>query len=298
MKITIRYSNGFAENAQTARVICHIGDEPYVQPALAKWGGPKEKWSMVPMKWIPVSVVVLPAPNPCVFTLSTDGTIGFGYGDYKEEQIDSSDEGPKSRGPLRELRVIDGQVYATGMGRQVYRRSAAGKWTRIDEGVGLARGVIEVAGFNSIDGVNENDCWAAGFLGEIWHYNGAAWKKQESGTRLNLHKVVAVQSNQVYCVGQKGQVLKYGGNSWQVIHNNAAIGDLWDAAWYDNTLYIATDKALYRLQNDQQLEAVVVDGINSFGHLHVADGTLWSFGTRQVASTGDGTNWITLPGFI
>ena len=56
MKITIRFTNGFVENAETARVIAHIGDEPHIQPALAKWGGPKEKWSMFPMQWIPVPV--------------------------------------------------------------------------------------------------------------------------------------------------------------------------------------------------------------------------------------------------
>lgn len=297
MKINVQFSKGFVESTNAVRVICAIGDEPHIQPAVAKWGGLKEKWSLLPMQWMPVGIAVLLQPNPCVFALSTNGTIGFGYGDYKEEQIDATDDGPKSRGPLRDLRVIGDHLYATGMGRQVYCRDAAGKWARIDEGMVLARGVIEVCGFNSIDGVNENDIWAAGLLGEIWHYNGKEWKKQECGTKLSLHKVVAVQPNQVYCVGQKGLVLKYDGNNWQTLHNDAAIGDLWGAVWFNDALYAAAANGLYRLQNDK-LEKVPVNDISSFGHLHAGDGMLWSFGTGQVASTSDGTKWVTLPGFI
>jgi len=297
MKITIRFTNGFVENAETARVIAHIGDEPHIQPAVAKWGGPKEKWSMLPMQWVPIGVVVLQQPTPCVFTLSPYGTVGFGYGDYKEEEIDSSEDGPVSRGQFRELRIIDGHVYATGMGRQVYRRNTDGKWERVDEGVVAQKGVIAVSGFNSIDGVNENDVWAAGFLGEIWHYNGKEWKQHESGTKLNFYKVVAVQPNLVFCVGQKGQVLRYDGNGWQVLLSDAAIGDLWDAAWFNNALYVVSEKSLYRLQNDS-LEQVPAEGVNSFGHLHTNEGVLWSFGPKQLASTTDGIKWELIPGLI
>jgi len=298
MKINVQFSKGSIENAHAVRAICAIGDEPDIQPAVAKWGGPQEKWSLLPIKWMPVGIATLQMPTPCVFTLGVDGTVGFGYGDYKEEQIDNTENGPKSRGPLRDLQVIGDHLYATGMGRQVYRRSADGQWSRIDEGVVLARGVIEVCGFNSIGGVSEDDIWAVGFLGEIWHYNGQGWTKKESGTKLSLHKVVAVQPDLAYCVGQKGHVLKYDGNNWQILHSDASIGDLWGSVWFNDTLYVASASGLYRLQNNNQLEAVRVNDVNSFGHLHTVDGVLWSFGTSQLASTTDGTTWNSISGFI
>lgn len=71
----------------------------------------------------------------------------------REEIIDDSNQGPRGRGPIRDLRLVGGYLYACGMSRQVYRREAPGTWVRRDEGVVLPLGSTSIAGFNSIEGL-------------------------------------------------------------------------------------------------------------------------------------------------
>jgi hypothetical protein len=295
---SISYGPGFIENANSVRVICHVGEGEDAIPAVAHWDGLKKKWSLLPMKWVPVGLAMLDLPQPCVFALSVDGTVGYGYGDYKEERMDATEDGPKSRGPLREIRVIDAQLYATGMGRQVYRKELNGNWHRIDAGVVAPKGEIAPSGFSSIHGTAVNDIWAVGILGEIWHFNSSVWTKQESPTNLIIHKVIAVQPDNVYAVAQKGQVLLYDGKAWNLVYSDPRIDNLWDAEWFLDTLYVASEKAIYRLLSDNSLEVISTTAANSFGHLHAKDGVLWSFGTSHLAYTHDGNIWHTAPPFF
>ncbi|SEW34647.1 hypothetical protein SAMN05428988_4179 [Chitinophaga sp. YR573] len=281
----ISFGPGFVENANIVRVICHIGEGADTVTTVARWDGLENKWGLFPMKWIPVAQAMLDLPHPCYFTLSTNGTVGFGYGDYHEEQIDDI------RGPMRDLRAIDNQLYATGMGRQVYRKEPDGSWLRIDEGVVVPKGEISPSGFSSIDGTSGEDIWAVGMLGEIWHFDGNQWTKHESPVKVMLNRVVAVDPDLVYVVGQKGVVLKYNRNRWSVLYNTPDIGDLWDAEWYLDALYVASEKNIYRLLDNNCLKPVSTTAASSFGHLHAKDGVLWSFGTGHLAFTSDGETW-------
>jgi hypothetical protein len=50
-------------------------------------------------------------------------------------------------------------------------------------------------------------------------------------------------------------------------------------------------KKLCVLQPDGAFAEVKIENVTSFGHLHAADGVLWSFGTLQLAWTDDGQRW-------
>jgi photosystem II stability/assembly factor-like uncharacterized protein len=106
-----------------------------------------------------------------------------------------------------------------------------------------------------------------------------------------LNRVIAIYPDLVYVVGQKGIVLKYNGHQWSVLYNTLGIGDLWDAEWYLDALYVASEKQIYRLLDNNCLKPVSITAASSFGHLHAKDGVLWSFGTKQLAFTSDGETW-------
>lgn len=288
-KPSINYGHGSVENANVARVITHVGEGADAVPALAHWDEQAGKWGLFPMKWIPTRVATITGPKPCVYALAADGRVGFGHGNYSEQTIDDSKEGTRARGPMRDIRVIGAELYATGMGRQVYRRSAAGPWVRADAGVVAPLGEIAVSGFSSIHGSAPDDLWAVGMMGEIWHF-GTRWKRHDSPTNLILHRVVAVSPTEVYATGQKGLVLKFDGTGWDVAAADASLGNLWGAEWFQGELYVSSENTVLRLRGDT-LEPVPIEAAKSFGHLDARDGVLWSFGTAHLAFTRDGTKW-------
>ena len=296
-KPPISFGHGSAENASIVRVIAHIGEGRDAIPALAHWDGQTGKWGLFPMKWIPNRVATLRGPKPCAFALGTEGTVGLGHGDYREEQIDASPTGTRARGPMRDIRVIGDAVFAAGMGRQVYRRTAAGAWIRTDEGVVSPLGEIAVSGFSSIGGSSPDDLWAVGMMGEIWHRDAQRWTKHDSPTNLMLHRVVVVSPNEAYATGQKGLVLRFDGAGWNMAASDASLGNLWGAEWFEGALHVSSEQGIFRLHNGA-LDPVAVEGVKSFGHLDAVDGVLWSFGTGRLAFSADGKAWQALPPLI
>jgi hypothetical protein len=290
--ITIGFGPGLVENRQSTRVICEIRQGGTRIPALARWNDREaKKWSIFPLKWIPIRLAFLERPAPCNYVLRENGTIGLGYGTYSEESIDNSLEGPKGRGPLRDLQVIGSTLFAAGMSRQVYRREGPGNWQRVDGGVVAPLGELRPSGFTSIAGLAESDFLAVGYLGEIWSCRNGIWTKHESPTNLLLHRVVVVEPTLAYATGQKGLLLRYDGAAWTEVSRDVDMGDLWGAAWFGGALYVASESNVYRLEKDGSLKPVKVEGASSCGHLHANDGVLWSFGSKDLASTSDGRIW-------
>jgi hypothetical protein len=286
-------ASGIVEHAESVRVIVHIKLAGRPVHGIARWLGPGQKWPLFPMKWIPVRLAYISNP-PCLFSLATDGTIGFGYGSYAEEQIDTTNEGPLGRGPMRDLRVIGSTLFATGMARQVYRRVGPNHWARHDEGVVAPLGQLEVSGFNSIDGWSEQELWAAGFAGEIWHCVDGKWSREKSGTDKVLHRIRAASKQHIFACGQQGLILKRGARTWSEFAVVEQKPDLWGLEWFNGHMFVASSTSLYRIA-DAGVEKVNVPKVATFGHLHANDGVLWSFGERDLAWTRDGTSWTRVP---
>jgi hypothetical protein len=216
-----------------------------------------------------------------------------------DEIIDPSDDGPTGRGPLRELRTIGEHIYAVGMHRQCYRRDCGssyltnGKWIHMDEGVAQPRSSGDITGFNSIDGFSEDDIYAAGWQGEIWHYSRKKWKKCNSGTNLKFERVICGEDGKVYAVGQVGTIVRGRENTWEIVEQEATTGQFWGATWYQNRLWLATDKKVFALNADDSLEEaeLPVKGSVTSGWLIAGEGVLWSVGPYHLFSTSNGKIW-------
>jgi hypothetical protein len=177
------------------------------------------------------------------------------------------------------------------MSRQVYRREGPEHWCRWDEGAVLPIGVIEVAGLNSIDGVCEDDIYAVGFGGEIWRCVDGRWHQVKSPTRVILYCLRVVRKDLIYAVGQKGVLLRGNGDSWEQIAQKETTDDLWGMEWFNETLYVCSNEAIYRVNEDGKFEAIDMGHIKTCGHLHANDGVMWSFGRKHVAWTENGLDW-------
>lgn len=210
---------------------------------------------------------------------------------FTEEMVDESNEGPKFRGNIRDMRVIGKHAYAVGMSRQVYRRDGPGSWRHWDAGVVQPLGTLDIAGFSAIDGFSESDLYAAGFEGEIWHFDGDGWRPVDSPTNLIIHRVRTIAPDRVYASGQKGVLLEGRDQAWKPILHDATSEDLWGMEWFNDSLYVSSESGIFRLEDDTltAVDTGLGDGF-SYRHLHAHGGAMWSFGPGHVAKT-DGQTW-------
>lgn len=253
---------------------------------------PTSKWSSRHLRWTAIRLSITPGPH--VNALGPGGEfLSFAPGvPATDELIDDGPEGVKFRGPMRDLRFIGNHLYAAGMSRQVYRREGPGRWSRADAGTVQPLGDLTVAGFNAIDGLSEDDFYGVGFGGEIWRRRKGKWKQLDSPTNVVLSRVRVVNPELAYAVGQRGVLLRGAGDTWEVVDHQSTEEDLWSVEWFHDELYVASDRAVYRLTASGSLQEVDM-GLGddrTYYDLHANDGVLWSIGPKHLSWT-DGTRW-------
>ncbi len=288
------FLSGFVQDRGVGRVIAQV-DEIVEAGATAsrlmKWVKNDQKWYSFRLDWTATRMWVLTQPELQVFAIGPYGIVSIGtLKGNTEEEIDGGNDGRH----FRDLRYIGEHLYAAGMGRKVFRREGPNHWVRRDQGVVLPQGDMTIAGFNSIDGLEEADFYAVGFGGEIWRCVQGKWRQVDSPTNVVLHRVRGVSKDKMLACGQMGVVLVGSGDSWKPLKHGLTEEDLWGLEWYRDRFWLASERALYRTTDDGvDLEEVDI-GLGedwSFSHLHANDGVMWSFGTKHVCWTEDGVKW-------
>lgn len=253
-----------------------------------RWTG---QWGHWLVEWAVGAICVVDQPELQVFCMGLGGRIHIQTaGASRVEEVDSSKEGPAFRGMLRDMRRVGGNLYVTGMGRQVYRRSNAGNWSRIDDGVVLPRGRAKAGGFNSIDGFSESEIYAVGWGGEIWNFDGTTWRACSSPTNLILERVLCAPDGVVYACGQRGTLVAGRTNSWAIAVEEGPEDDFWGMEWFDGHLWVSALGGIF-VRNGKSLDAIDTgSGQLSHGWLSAGDGVIWSIGPEDLAFF-DGRTW-------
>lgn len=297
--LSFLFLSGWVQDRNTVRVTAQIdaaAEAGSTASRRLKWQRSGGKWSSSKVPFRLVRIVTRnEADGGHLYAISPQGSVSAA--DLKgpwEEQVDPSDEGPRLRGPLRDLRVIAGEIYCAGMGRQVYQRLGRNNWQHIDAGMVAPLGVISgVSGFNSIDGVDADLLIAAGFNGEIWCRRQSRWTQMASPTNVVLHWIRVLGAGRAFCSGQKGVLLEWDGNLWRVVDLGGLDENIWCIEWFRDHLYLATDTRLLRLTPAYKLEEVkgLPGGEGVFRELHANDGVLLATGPKYVKLTEDGAKW-------
>jgi len=225
---------------------------------------------------------------------------------------------PQAEGPgswlshIRELTVIDGEIYACGGVRKVLKRNAYNDWTDItlqQDHPQLREMFIELAkqgqtsgqdSFVSMDGFCSNDIYACGSKGDCWHYSNKQWQLMNIPTNQDLNKIVCAGDDNVYIAASNGLIIKGQANyegkpeSWTLLQSDieSLFGYSFEGAvWFKNSLYLSTSNGLYKLVNDKLVE-VKVDGkrLSSYQKLTTNNDTLILFGPYR-AIAFDGETW-------
>jgi hypothetical protein len=259
-----------------------------------KWQRAQAQWSAFHMPFRMMRLGITYGPPPHLFAVGSQGSVSVAtpQGGW-EEEVDPTNDGPLHRGDIVDLRIIDGEVYCAGMGRQVYKRLGKNHWEHIDAGVVQPRGVIAVFGFNSIDGVSGELLYAVGYNGEIWRRVGTQWSPTSSPTNVVLHWLRVVEENKIFCSGQLGVLLECDGTDWRVIDLGGFDADIWSLEWFQGQLYLGTEADLFRLSSSYQLETVpgLPDRGKTCHALHTRDGLLVAIGPKHVWIASDGSSW-------
>lgn len=235
------------------------------------------------LPWRAAGMCVAKLPSEMLVVVSGEGAV-FTYvgGNEGSEKIRDAFD-------LRACACIEGHAYAAGMNREVFRRAREGQWSAMHApGV---EGDDDVAGFEAIDGFGANDLYAAGWEGEVWHWQGRAWTQCESPVNVVLSGICCAGDGHVYACGQSGTLLRGRGQDWEVLETEGLTDDLWDVRWFMDRLYVASMSALYVLQDDA-LVAVDFgrDAPDSCYKLTDAEGVMWSIGQQNIFSF-DGAAW-------
>ena len=246
----------------------------------------------VDVEWNARSCTVCTAPETRLLAMSEQGYV-LALGGGKVVVEPRVVPGPQMIGPLTEIRSIDGHAYAVGTLRQVYLREGAGAWRAIDQTCRSSGPNAADFGFRDIDGFSSSDIYAAGWEGEIWHYNGQQWSPSEAPTNFALYSVRCAGDGYVYVTGQRGILLRGRHMQWEIIEHGLTEEDIWSCEWFDGRLYLATLHLLYVLEPGRKL-ALVDYGTTlppaTCYRLSAADGIMWSIGASDVMEF-NGVEW-------
>jgi hypothetical protein len=244
-----------------------------------QWG----KAAMVPWNSTAIAVAKLPAVK-LVFVGEDGQACAYASGDLQNEVISPA---PRM---IRNARCVEGFVYACGMDRQVFRRAAESTWTDVSP---PARKRAARGGFEAIDGYSEDELYAVGWNGEIWHFDGKRWMDRSGPTNVILSAVCCAGDGVVYAAGQQGVMVRGRDAAWEIIPWEGDVSaDLWDLCWFDEKLYIATMTGLYVLKGNTVAEVKFPAKVGrpTCFSLTAADGVLWSIGRDDVIAF-DGKSW-------
>ncbi|WP_133512392.1 hypothetical protein [Candidatus Thiosymbion oneisti] len=260
--IYILFQNHPDEDDEDAELIFRAG---FYYPKTERVWGYKEYFSFYRAK-----SCVLPLPNGPVVVVDFKGRVLSQIGDTDRGSGFALEEPIPLIRQVSVLRVreIAGQAYMAGTLRTVFRREGPGNWTCLsgnDLAVRDEEGWLKWDfGFDDIDGFADDDIYACGGEGELYHYDGRRWAVIDCPTNQFLYSLCCAGNGKVYVGGKDGMLIEGRGDLWQVVGEDTE-GFSWDGdpehagmgarircmAWYRDRLYMATNQGVYEYYDSQ-----------------------------------------------
>lgn len=260
-------------------------EEPHV--AIFKWKA--GQLARVDAKFNANTNCILEHPEYGVLRMSSSGAYSLETkaGVSQGNIFNNSSPQPRTKryGDIRSVASVLGKAYAVGGTGWAFRLDNLATWKLID------RGLPTTFDIESIDGFGDSDLYAAGYRGEVWHFDGRTWSKCDTPTNTNLNTVLCAADGVVYVAGRSGFLMRGRDDVWEIIDHQVVADDIWDLAWFAGAVYASTLSAVYRLEADNLTVAPFGrDAPKSCYHLSIAPGVMWSIGARDVMAF-DGTHW-------
>ncbi|MEY0596034.1 hypothetical protein AB7309_22380 [Providencia manganoxydans] len=188
------------------------------------------------------------------------------------------------------IKCIDGYAYYVGSSRKIYKRVDIGKWERIQNGIPGGKTNSDM-GFRDLDGFSEQDMYAVGGEGDVWHYNGEMWIPCGFPSNEQLSAVLCAPDGYVYIGGEGGSLWRGREFQWEKLYHGGSTILLNQLRWFEGKVWACDD---YRLQcwdgNDMVRPMDGDKNVIASGHMDVRDGILVVADSYNV-DLYDGTSW-------
>ena len=144
---------------------------------------------------------------------------------------------------------IDGDVYAYGMVRSVFKRTGVKEWDNITSekvhsniyrDIDRRRGNLigDKVGFSALDGFSSHDIYAGGNGGDFWHYNSEVWRRIDLPINSDISTITCSKDNKVYVGSRVGNVVIGRENSWEVVKGRTY--EMTHSCWFDDKVYFSS----------------------------------------------------------
>jgi len=237
-------------------LLTKIGLDPYedeLEWALLRcWN---DKWSAVDFDdigFVGVSLTRIEKPDPRVILM--DHQSGYIYSCRDDEQWDE-DSAPALAISYDQINTIDGYAYAVGSHRTVMKRTAENTWIHQQPSRSYELRMLDddpdvpsplTLGFGCIDGFSEQDIYAAGNRGDVWHFNGEHWRRVDVPTNSEIQSILCAPNGSVYLASWDGHFIQGREDRWTLVeHEFGSVG--WgDLSWFKDMVYLASMSHLFR----------------------------------------------------
>lgn len=225
--------------------------------------------------------------------------VGQGEDDV-EGEVEADIDGP-SRGITMRIRTIGRYAYMATTRRGVCRRIGVNDWESLCPDLHLTpeqmpksareeRDLTKDWGFRDIDGLGEEDFYAVGGLGDVWHYVDGDWEQCGFPNNSELYNVCCAPNGDVYIAGHGGQLYKGSKHNWKLAAHT--VTTLWfeDMVWYEDALYATSEYGVYVLNGNQWERPTDFppEAQTSSGSMSVRDGVLLIAGIYGAVFKKDG----------
>jgi len=159
---------------------------------------------------------------------------------------------------------IDGDVYAYGMVRSVFKYKGIKEWENITtedkhpnlyEDVNKSKSTFigDGIGFLALDGFNSNDIYAGGNQGDFWHYNGQKWRKIDLPINSDISTITCGKDGKVYVGSRIGTIVVGRDNSWEVIGKPKEITY---SCWFGGKVYFSSENGRIYTYDEKKKDLV------------------------------------------
>jgi hypothetical protein len=193
-----------------------------------------------------------------------------------EEPMRSFEQGGPSRGGITRLRTIDGSLYFCGGRNSAGKRTGKNQWQSLTQHIpDPPRQDHRFNTFEDIDGFSERDIYCVGSEGQVFHYNGSAWRQLSLPTNAGFETVCCAGDNFVYISSDKGDTYKGRDNRWKLISQQKMSLPFRDMVWHEDRVWCTSDYGVWTIKDDVLSAVSLPDGMNAYaGNLAAGHGVL------------------------
>lgn len=243
-------------------------------------------------------------PQPEVVAVDSYGNV-YSYdtnGDREEEPIRTELADTELLGVITRIVQINNQLFATALDRRIFLRCGRNTWTEITNkrgGIPYALQSLQgksgiTLGFNDISAFSDNDIYAIGGQGDIWHFDGSLWKQCPFPTNELLATVCCAGDGNVYITGNMGSVWKGRKDKWKHLLDGKFSTSFKSSEWFAGKLWCGSDYGLWVLEDDHLIppENMPTNVQNACGLISISPdrGYMLTTGPHG-ASVFDGKKW-------